>query len=351
MIKKIVHMIAAVMIFALSAQPLLASETVKVPTAWLGEQEAFLIWYAKEQGWDAEAGLDIQMQLFDSGADILNALPSGQWVFAGMGAVPAMLGNLRYNTSIIALGNDESACNAVMVHPDNPIAKVKGWNKDYPDVLGSPETVKGKTFFVTTLSSAHYALHSWLEILGLNTGDIVIKNMGQEQALKKFQGNVGDGVALWAPYMFAAEDGGAIIAADVRAAQKGHPIVLVADTAYAEKHPKVTAAFLGVYLRAVDMFKNTSPEELVGEYQRFYKSFVGKEYEAALALKDLQCHPVFALEEQLELFDDANGPSQVQKWQADITAFFRAVNRITDEEAKKVEGGKYVTDTYLNLVK
>ena len=26
-----------------------------------------LVWYAKEKGWDAEAGLDIQMQLFDSG--------------------------------------------------------------------------------------------------------------------------------------------------------------------------------------------------------------------------------------------------------------------------------------------
>ena len=351
MIKKIVPMIAAVMLFALSAQPLMAAGTVKVPTAWLGEQEAFLIWYAKEKGWDAEAGLDIQMQLFDSGADILNALPSGQWVFAGMGAVPAMLGNLRYNTSVIALGNDESACNAVMVHPDNPIAKVRGWNKDYPDVLGSPETVKGKTFFVTTLSSAHYALHSWLEILGLSTGDIVIKNMEQEQALKKFQGNVRDGVALWAPYMFVAGDEGALVAADVRAAKKGHPIVLVADTVYAEAHPDVTASFLGVYLRAVDMFKATSPERLVEEYQRFYKSFVGKEYETALALKDLQGHPVFTLEEQLQLFDEASGPSQVQKWQADVAAFFRAIHRITDEEAHKVESGKYATDVYLKLIK
>lgn len=35
------------------------SETLR--TAWLGEHEAFLTWYAKEKGWDKEAGLDIIM--------------------------------------------------------------------------------------------------------------------------------------------------------------------------------------------------------------------------------------------------------------------------------------------------
>lgn len=132
MFKKVLQTIAAAMTLCLTMHLAMASEIVKVPTAWLGEHEAFLMWYAKEKGWDAEAGLDIQMQLFDSGPDILNALPSGKWVYAGMGAVPAMLGNLRYGTSIIALGNDESSCNAVMVYPDSPIAKAKGWNEKSP---------------------------------------------------------------------------------------------------------------------------------------------------------------------------------------------------------------------------
>ena len=76
--------------------------------------------------------------------DILNALPSGSWVFAGMGGVPAMMGNLRYGTSVIAIGNDESMTNSVLVRPDSPIAKVKGYNKDFPEVLGSPDTVKAR---------------------------------------------------------------------------------------------------------------------------------------------------------------------------------------------------------------
>ena len=139
-----------------------AEKLTKVPTAWMDEHETFLIWYAKEKGWDKEAGLDIDIQYFGSGMDILNALPSGSWVFAGMGGVPAMMGNLRYGTSVIAIGNDESMTNSVLVRPDSPIAKVKGYNKDFPEVLGSPDTVKGKTFLTTTVSSAHYGLSSWL---------------------------------------------------------------------------------------------------------------------------------------------------------------------------------------------
>ena len=153
-----------------------AEKLTKVPTAWMDEHETFLIWYAKEKGWDKEAGLDIDIQYFGSGMDILNALPSGSWVFAGMGGVPAMMGNLRYGTSVIAIGNDESMTNSVLVRPDSPIAKVKGYNKDFPEVLGSPDTVKGKTFLTTTVSSAHYGLSSWLKVLGLTDKDITIKN-------------------------------------------------------------------------------------------------------------------------------------------------------------------------------
>lgn len=131
----------------------------KVPTAWMNEHETSLIRYAKEEGWNKEAGPDIDIQYFGSGMDILNALPSGSWVFAGMGGVPAMMGNLRYGTSVITIGNDESMTNSVLVRPDSPIAKVKDYSKDLPEVLGSPDTMKGKTFLTTTVFSAHYGLN------------------------------------------------------------------------------------------------------------------------------------------------------------------------------------------------
>ena len=187
----------AVLALALLLAPAAQAAPAKLSSAWMGEHETFVAWYAKQQGWDKEAGLDIEMKLFNSGPDILNALPAGEWRFAAVGALPAMLGNLRYGTSIIAQANNEAAlCTSVVVRADSPIAKVKGWNKDYPEVYGSPETVRGKTFLATTLTSSHYALSTWLNVLGLKDSDVVIKNMDQSQVVGAFENNIGDGIAI-----------------------------------------------------------------------------------------------------------------------------------------------------------
>ena len=98
--------------------------------------------------------------------------------------------------------------------------------------------------------------------------------------------------------------------------------MLIADTKYAEAHPDVAAKFLSVYMRAVDLMKNTPPKQFVEEYQKFYLEFVGKEYNSNQALLDLETHPLSNIDEQLAIFDDSKGPSQAQLHQSDIAAFF-----------------------------
>ncbi len=70
---------------------------------------------------------------------------AGEWVLAGTGAVPGMMGALRYGTYTIAVTNDESTPTPP-APPDSPILKTKGYNKDYPEVYGHPDDVRGKTF-------------------------------------------------------------------------------------------------------------------------------------------------------------------------------------------------------------
>ena len=102
------------------------------------------MWYAKEKGWDKEVGLDFNILYFDSGMGMLEALPAKQWGIGALGGTPAVVGAARYGTKIIAIGNDESMANVVLVRPDSPIMKVKGWNPKYPNVYGSPETHQGQ---------------------------------------------------------------------------------------------------------------------------------------------------------------------------------------------------------------
>ena len=333
------------------ASPMTASAApMKLKTGWLDEHETFLMWYATEKGWDKEEGLDIELLYFDSGMAALAALPAGEWVLGGFGAVPAMMGNLRYDLYVIGNGNDESMTNAIMVRPDSPIMKTKGFNKEYPEVYGSPETVKGKEFLVTTVSSAHFALVHWLRVLGLNESDIIIKNMDQAQALGAFSTGIGEGAALWAPHMFIGEDKGWKVVATPKTAGMGNPIVLVADKKFADANPEVVAKFLRIYMRAVNMIQNEPVDSLIADYQRFFLEWAGKEYSADMAKRDILAHPVFNYEQQLELFDSTKGQSVAQKWQADIAYFFAQIGRITDKDVKKVGSGEYATDKFLKLV-
>ena len=132
---------------------------------------------------------------------------------------------------------------------------------------------------------------------------------------------------------------------------KGTPLVLVADTKYADAHPEITAKFLSVYLRGVEHLRTTSVDDLIPEYQRFFFDWAGKTYSKELARMDLESHPAWDIKGQLALFDTSKGMSTVQQWQADTAQFFASIGSITPDELKKVENASYVTDKFLKLVK
>ena len=51
----------AVLALALLLAPAAQAAPAKLSSAWMGEHETFVAWYAKQQGWDKEAGLDLTM--------------------------------------------------------------------------------------------------------------------------------------------------------------------------------------------------------------------------------------------------------------------------------------------------
>ena len=45
-------------------------ETAPFKTAWLGEHETFVVWYAQKHGWDKEVGLDMSLIHFRFGREL-----------------------------------------------------------------------------------------------------------------------------------------------------------------------------------------------------------------------------------------------------------------------------------------
>jgi NitT/TauT family transport system substrate-binding protein/sulfonate transport system substrate-binding protein len=333
----------------LAGIPAQAADPVVLNTTWQAEHETFVPWYAKEKGWDKAAGFDFKMHMFDSGMAQIEALPAKQWVVGGTGGVPMMFGALRHNAYLLGIGNDESVTNAVLVRPDSPILKTKGFNPKHPEVFGKPEDVKGKTILATTISSGHYAMSLWLKALGLTDKDVVIKNMDPAQCVAAFEKGIGDAVVLWAPQMYNGMKKGWKIASDVKKAGGFVPIVLIGDKDWCDKNPEAVAKFLKVYFKGIDLIRKDGAA-LAPDYKKFL-NWAGLKMTEEEAKMDLEMHPVFTLDEQIKMFDSSKGESQVQAWQKDLVKFFTELGKLKAEEGQKLQTGFYITDKFLKLAK
>jgi NitT/TauT family transport system substrate-binding protein/sulfonate transport system substrate-binding protein len=328
-----------------------AAGPVKLPTAWMPEHEVFFPWYAKEKGWDKEEGLELELLYFESGMEILEALPAKQWALGGIGGVPHVMGALRYDAYMIGLGNDESFLNAVFVRPDSPAAKTKGAAKGFPEVYGKAEDIKGKTFLVTTVSSAHYAMAGYLDVFGLKDSDVVVRHMDQASAVAAFEKGIGDFVCLWAPYTYQAEAQGWIEAANVHTAGRALPITLIGDKDFCDKNPETVAKFMRVMFRVINKLADEgATNENIKLFQRMYKEWAGMEYTTEQAKKDIEGHPVWKHEKQMQLFDASAGERTAAKWERGIAEWLHANGRLKDGELTKVAKGEWVTDKFLKIV-
>ena len=96
-----------VVAWCLSGSAAFAKPLVPLRTAWLGEHETFLVWYAREKGWDKAEGLDLELLPFESGKNVIDEMQSSNWAIAGVGAMPALTASLSSRLYIVGIGNDE----------------------------------------------------------------------------------------------------------------------------------------------------------------------------------------------------------------------------------------------------
>ena len=116
---------------------------------------------------------------------------------------------------------------------------------------------------------------------------------------------------------------------------------------YATRYPEQIEAFLRMYLRVIAFMRETPVEALVPDYIRFYEEWTGRKLSSEIAAKDLANHAVFNFEEQLALFDDAQGKSKLQTWLTDIAAFYESIGMVRKEDRQRLQRMNAVTDDYL----
>ncbi|MBI4806581.1 MAG: ABC transporter substrate-binding protein [Desulfovibrio sp.] len=348
--KMLVFAMAFMFVLSLAAGAMAQKPLVKVPTCWMDSSEAFNIWYAKKKGWDKEEGLDIEMISFGSGPAQMEALPAKQWVLGGTGVGGTLIGGMRYNIYLVGGANAEDDVNAFYVRKDSPILKKKGYNPEYPDVYGTPETVKGSTILLTSQTTVHYIIGKWLEILGLKESDVKITNMEMPSIVAAFEKGIGDVASVWAPVTFQAESRGWVKAGSTGTTKAYTATVLVGDKEWCDKNPETAAKFLRVYYRVSQLLKaQGSSPEMVKSYQDFMNDFCGTKMSADDAKKDLDVHPRWTLAEATKLNDAAKGEAEMTRWQNQAAEFFTRMGRFSPAELEKFKKAGIVTDKFLKI--
>lgn len=262
MLKKLSNiLIATILLMALVSTSALADSSTAAKVIRLGYLPTSghaLTFVAKEQGFFAEQGLDVQLSQFPNSADGYNALTAGKLDVIAMGSTaPAVY---------IAKGTDLKYFGGLMGEGAAAIAK-----PERADEFKDIKNFKGKTIATVRMSTGDVVFRNALHDAGLNwSTDVTIQELKSPSVMLDAvkSGKVDVGI-VWLPYQQVAET-------------QGLKIVQYGDTFYPD-HPccrfVVTASTLGqdrdtlvkfekALIEAYDYIK-TNPDQSVADVQKY----------------------------------------------------------------------------------
>jgi ABC-type nitrate/sulfonate/bicarbonate transport system substrate-binding protein len=323
------------------------SSASALTTVKVGHQpyiHALPTYVAQMKGFYKDAGLNPMVTQFSGGPAQNEALGSDQWEVGTMGAPGAIFGGVAYGLHVIAFSNDETDTTDLWVRPNSPLAKVKGANPKYPDILGAPDQYRGKTVLGPTATTCHFVVIATLKALGVKEKEVKMLHMDTAQAFSAFKAGQGDMVALWSPFGYLAEKEGWVKISSARAAGVLLPGVVVASDKAMKERPELVRKWAGVYFRAVD--EENKDKKQTADWLFNFERENGIKLSAEDALKEVSLRPIRHLRDQQTLFSKpaSGGYSPAEKAIYDMVDFFIEQGRLKPEDKQKLISNNFVTD-------
>lgn len=326
-----------------------AEGTTDLNGAFLGQIDSWPTYAAMNDGTQEKYGLNMNMLLFDSGMPMIETLPAKEWQVADTGNVPALMATLRYDTKMIGIASNESPANAIVARPGDPVLSTTGASAEFPDIKGSADQVRGKTFLVTTVSSGHYTLSKYLEALGLSDTDVTIRNLEQPQAIKAFESGEGDYLVLWTPFLYRAYEKGWEKVADAEECGASTLMIYLAEKEFAEneENADTIARFLAMASSNVERYA-AEGDALAPDIKSFFMDFAAMDMSEEDIKLDIETHELYTVDEQLELMSSG----ELEAMLTDAAQFFVDQNKFTQEEFDQLIAKNFNIDpSYLELAK
>lgn len=219
---------------------------------------------------DEKYGFKIETVYFPSGGPMNEALGAGLWD-AGTLSAASVYSLANYNAHVLGdIAHSEGGIET-LVNADSDILKVKGVNKDYPEVYGDPATLKGKTIAVPTGTISHLNVIHWLKAIGVNPEDVKIVHMEFPQAYQALKAKKVDVAALNPPSSFSAEAEGMKVTSSLSTLNiPQYDSIVVSDNAYKNKKD-LLKLYIKAFLESCDELQsdpNKAAEELLAWYTK-----------------------------------------------------------------------------------
>lgn len=229
------------LVFGISVNAISAEKPDKINIGTFADPSTCKIGW--EKGWFQEAtGVETDWQTFDTGADVITSLASGDLDIASLGSTPTTTALARdIDLKVIAVEMDLAENEALIVDEDI-------------DVMSDLE---GQKIAVPFSSTCHYAMMRTLEMYNISTKDMDLLDMGSMEAAGAFKAGTIDGAWVWDPaYTEMLNAGGHILITSGMVGKMGYPtwnnIVVRAD--FAEEYPEVVTDYTKAFLRTIDYY-------------------------------------------------------------------------------------------------
>ena len=263
-------------------------------------------------------GFQMDVQVYASGAPQNEALGSGLWDVGVIGG--AFVNSVNtYGAYVIGDFIDGRDGNAIFVRADSDIAKATGSNPTYPDILGSADTVRGKTLITNLGTTGHVQVQKWLAALGLTEDDIEIIQMDYASGYQSFTAGEGDILATIGPYSTKAlidhADDWAVAGGFISLDLLQYENVVCSADALADKRD-LLVSFLRMIMDCNDILAQDF-ELQVETYSRWMTEN-GKEIDETEARMECTQKPVMTSEEIKNLLDNNFGEYEKMVWEMNI---------------------------------
>lgn len=305
------------------------------------------LYYAVEQGYFEEAGLEVDVQYFDNGPQINEAIAAGDADIAGIGQMPSITGGIANNSKVVAWMEDDEQSIQAYARNDSDIVKAgKGNVAEYPEIYGTAENWKDKNIICAKGTSSHYGLLATLAALGLTEDDITISDMEGSKGATTFASGEGDIFfgfdPQWSEFYSNSDEYTQI--STCKNAGKALACMLIASEDFCTNNSEDLVKFIEVLLKAEEELRadeNKYYDEMYN-WQSFYGNCTEELAEYSAAIK-----PIRSIDEQKEMFTEVDGTSEVLKSYETVIDFMVTNNVITAEDKQTFYDNNVVDPTYM----